>query len=62
MVLAATKQVSFFEDSDNIGLSNRTQTLSLALEGIATVDDLADWDEDDWYQWNHNCKNPNKVQ
>ena len=47
MVLNDTQQVYFFEDSDQMGLSNRARTLSLILEVIATVDDLADWDDDD---------------
>ena len=47
MVFTDAQQVSFFEDSDQMGLSNRTRTLSLILEVIAIVDDLADWDDDD---------------
>ena len=45
-----------------MGLSNSTNTLSLVLEGIATVDDIADWDDNDWDQWNYNCKKPVRVQ
>ena len=45
-----------------MGLSNSTNTLSLVLEGIATVDDIADWDDNDWDQWNYNCKKPIRVQ
>ena len=62
MVLTASQQVSFFEYSDQIRLSNRARTPSLVLEGIFTVDDIADWDENDWYQWKSNCRNTDKVQ
>ena len=62
MVLTASQQVSFFEDADQMGLSNSTRTLSLFLEGIATVDNLADWYDDDWDQWSSNFKKPDMVQ
>ena len=52
MVFTAAQQVSFFEDADQMGLYNRTHTLSLSLVGIAAVDDIADWDDDNWDQWN----------
>ena len=45
-----------------MGFSNRTSTLSLIIEGIAAVDDLADWDDDDCDQWNSNCKKHDRVQ
>ena len=45
-----------------MGLSNGTLNLSLIIEGIAAVDNLADWDEDYWDQWNSNCKNLDRVQ
>ena len=61
MVFTVAQQVSFFEDADQMGLSNRTRTLSLIIEGIAAVDDLADWDDNDWNQWNYHGKNPNRV-
>ena len=47
MVFTAAQRVYFFGDADQMGLSNRTRTLSLIIEGIHTVDDLADWDDDD---------------
>ena len=62
MVLTAALQLSFFEYDDQVGLSNRTRNLFLVLEGIATADDLADWYDDDWYQWNCNCKKLDTVQ
>ena len=30
------------------GLENRKRILSLDAEGISTIDDLAEWEEDDW--------------
>ena len=39
-----------------------TRTLSVVIEGIATAEDLAFWDEEDWDQWNFICKNPYRVQ
>ena len=62
MVFTDAQQFSFFEDADQIGLSNRTRTLSLILEGIAAVNDPSDWYDDDWDQWNANSKNPDRVQ
>ena len=56
MFFIADKQVSFLKYSDQMGLSNSTCTLSLILEGIASVDDLSDWDDDDWDKWNFNSK------
>ena len=50
MVSTAAQHVSFFEDADQMGLSNRNCTLSRIIEGIAAVDYLADWDEDYWDQ------------
>ena len=61
MVFTASQQVYFFGDADQMGLSNRTCTLSLILEGISAVDDLADWDNYDWYQRKSNCKKPDRV-
>ena len=48
MVFTAAQQVSFFEDADQMGFSNRNHALSLILEGIYAVDDLADWYYNDW--------------
>ena len=50
MVFTAAQHVSFFEDADQMGLSNSNCTLSRIIEGIAAVDYLADWDEDYWDQ------------
>ena len=62
MVITAAQQVFFFEDSDQMGLSNRTRILSLIFEVIVAVDDLDDWDDDDWDHWKSNCKKPDRVQ
>ena len=62
MVFTAAQQVSYLEDADQMGLSNRTRNISLIIEGIAAVDDLADWDDDNWDQWNFNCRKPDWVQ
>ena len=62
MVFTDAQQFSFFEDADQMGLSNRNRNLSLILEGITEVDDLAVWDDDDWDQWNYNYKKPDRVQ
>ena len=50
MVLTDSQQVFLFEDDDQMWLSNRSHTLFLVLEDIATVDDLSYWDDNDWYQ------------
>ena len=61
MVLIAAQITSFFEDADQMGLTHRTHTLSLNFEGIITVGELAEWKDDDWYQWMNNCRNPDRI-
>ena len=61
MVLTANQITSFFEDADQMALKNRTRTNSLVAEGIVTVDELKEWDDDDWDQWASNCKRPDKI-
>jgi hypothetical protein len=61
MVLTAGQITSFFEDADQMGLKNRTRIDSLVPEGITTVDELKEWDDDDWDQWASNCKRPDKT-
>ena len=51
----------FFEDADQMSLKNRTRTNSLVAKGIITVDELKEWDDDDWDQWVSNCKRPDKI-
>ena len=62
MVFTASQQVSFFGDADQMRLSKMNHTLSLILEGISAVDDLADWYDNDCDQWNSNCNNLDSVQ
>ena len=61
MVLTEAQIKSFFEDADQMGLTNWTLTLSLNTEGITTVGELADWKDDDWDQRKKNCKKPDKI-
>ena len=61
MVLSAAQITSFFEDADQMGLTNLTRNLSLNTEGITTVDELAEWKNDDWDQWKNNCKKPDRI-
>jgi hypothetical protein len=61
MVLTAGQITSFFEDADQMGLKNRTRIDSLVPEGITTVDELKEWDDDDWDQWASNFKRPDKT-
>ena len=62
MFFIADKQVSFLKDSEQMGLSNSTCTISLILEGIASVDDLYDWDDDDREKWTSNSKKSDRFQ
>ena len=61
MVFTAAQITSFFEDADQCGLINRTRVSSLNIEGITSMDDLADWEDDDWDRWAISCKKPDKV-
>ena len=45
-----------------MSLAARTRANSLVVEGITTVNDLADWDDDDWDYWSLNCKKPDQNQ
>jgi len=62
MVLTGAQVTAFFEDPDQCGLENRTRVLSLDAEGISTIDDLAEWEDEDWDQWARNCKRPDKIE
>ena len=62
MFFIAAQQVSFQEDYYQMGFSNSTFTLSFILEDIASVDDLSDWDDDDWEKWNSNSKKSDRFQ
>ena len=48
MVLTAGHITSFFEDANQMALQNRTRTNSLVAEGIVTVYELKEWNDDDW--------------
>ena len=61
MVLTVAQTIVFFEDDDKMGLDNRTRVDSLDAEGISTVDDMAEWNDDDWDSWVVNCKKPDKI-
>ena len=50
MVLTAGQVTSFFEDANQMALKNRIRVNSLVAEGIVTVDELKEWDGDDWDQ------------
>lgn len=61
MVLTAGQTTAFFEDDDKMGLNNRTRVDSLDAEGISTVDDMAEWKDEDWDSWVVNCKKPDRI-
>ena len=61
MVLTAGQLTLFFEDANQMGLSNRTR-LHLQTEGIATPDDLVDFvTKDSWDPIVDNCKRPPQI-
>ena len=51
MVLTAAQTTALYEDTVQMGLSNRTRVDSLQAEGIITVTKLSDWEDDYWDQW-----------
>ena len=53
MVLTAPQTTAFFENAGQMGLSNRTR-LQLQLEGISMLEDLAEWDSEQWGDFNSN--------
>ena len=57
MVLTAAQITSFFEDPNQMALSNATRT-QLNVEGIVTVDDLLDFDKDSLDQVANNLRSP----
>ena len=61
MVLIGAQIIAFFEDVAQMELSNRTRFYLLNYEGITLVDDLAKWEDDDWYQNISNCKKPDRI-
>ena len=58
MVFTAAQITSFFEDADQMGLSNHTRVY-VQGEGIDRPDDLQEFTEKDaWDQIIENCKRP----
>ena len=57
MVLTAAQTSSFFENADQMGVQHAT-VVQLALEGIQTVDDLADFDKEVLQQLADNLRRP----
>ena len=57
MVLTAAQTTSFFENADQMGVQHAT-VVQLALEGIQTVDDLADFDKEALQQLADNLQRP----
>ena len=44
-----------------MALKNRIRVNSLVAEGIVTVDELKEWDDDDCNQWSSNYKKPDMI-
>jgi hypothetical protein len=57
MVLTAAQTTAFFEDAAQMGIPHET-VIQLQQEGISTVDDLADFDEDSLKQLADNLRRP----
>ena len=57
MVLTAAQTTAFFENADQMGVQHAT-VVQLALEGIQTVDDLADFDQEALQQLADNLRRP----
>ncbi len=60
MVLTNAQIASFFEDADQMAIPRRT-VAQLAVEGIATVEDLAEFRDDDFKQLLSNLRSPPAV-
>ena len=57
MVLTAAQTTAFFEDAAQMAIPHDT-VLQLQTEGITTVDDLEDFDDDDIDQVSSNLRRP----
>ena len=57
MVLTTAQMTSFFENADQMGVQH-ARVVQLALEGIQTVDDLADFDKEALQQLADNVQSP----
>ena len=51
MVHTGNQITEFFEDAAQMGLSNRTRADSLQVEGVVSVDYMAEWEDEDWDNW-----------
>ena len=61
MVLTAGQLTAFFEDANQMGLSNRTR-VHLQTEGISTPDDLIEFvGKEDWTPILDNCRRPPQI-
>ena len=61
MVFTAAQQTSFYEDADQMGLSNRTR-VHLRDEGIDHPEDLSEFTKKEtWDQIIKNCKRPPQI-
>ena len=60
MVFTATQITAFFTETTQMGLSARTRQV-LEDEVILTVANLHECQDDEWYQFTHNCKRPPQV-
>ena len=57
MVLTAAQMTSFFENADQMRVQHAT-VVQLELEGMQTVDDLADFDKEALQQLVDNLRRP----
>jgi len=57
MVLTNAQATAFFEDANQMAIAPATR-VQLAVEGIATVDDLHDFDKDSLDQVASNLRHP----
>ena len=60
MVFTNAQTTAFFEDADQIGLSNRTR-VEMQNEGVLTVDDLDDFEDSDWDKIVENLRRPPRL-
>lgn len=60
MPFTNAQTTSFFEDADQLAISHRT-VAQLVTEGITAVDDLAEFNDDDFKQVAYNLSHPPAV-
>ena len=61
MVLTAWETTAFFEDADQMAFLHCTRDGSLSREGISSVYDIREWDDNNCNQWVMNCKRPDRI-